>query len=63
MFLWPPKYLFSVERVETVLEKCNKRITDEEIDQKDIKTKSKNLRYNLNKIAKYKSIELRLKRK
>jgi hypothetical protein len=55
--------LLPVKDIEKALELSNKQIEDEEIDERDFKTKSKILRGNLTKLAESKSIELRLKRK
>jgi hypothetical protein len=55
--------LLTIEDVERALEESNRQILDKKIDLKDIKSKSKILRDNLNKIAKSKSIDLKLKRK
>jgi len=55
--------LLTIEDVERALEESTRQILDKNINLKDIKSKSKILRDNLNKIAKSKSIELKLKRK
>ncbi|MFX1390457.1 MAG: DUF3795 domain-containing protein [Promethearchaeota archaeon] len=55
--------LLSIEDLEKALEESNKKINDEDIESKDLKVKSLIIRQNLNKIAKHKSIELRLKKK
>jgi len=55
--------LFPIEDLENVFKETIKRIKDEGIDLKDLKTKSKILKENLTKLAEDKSIELKLKRK
>jgi len=55
--------LLSIEDLETALEKAIKHIKDEEIDARNLKSKSKILKEYLTKLAKVKSIELKLKRK
>ncbi|MFX0040641.1 MAG: DUF3795 domain-containing protein [Promethearchaeota archaeon] len=55
--------LLEIEAIEKALEVSLKKIADENIDQKDLKAKSKILRGNLTKMAEIKSIEFKLKRK
>ncbi|NVM37189.1 MAG: DUF3795 domain-containing protein [Candidatus Lokiarchaeota archaeon] len=55
--------LLPIEDTEKVIEESIKQIKDQEIDVKDLKSKSKILRENLNKLAKDKFIELKLRRK
>ncbi len=55
--------LLSIEDIEKALKETLKRIEDEKITQKDLKTKSKILKGNLSKVAEQNSIELKLKRK
>ncbi len=55
--------LLTIDDLEKALNESSKRINDEKIDLKDLKTKSKILKENLSKIAEDKSIEIKLKRK
>ena len=55
--------LLPIEDLENALKESNKRIKEEKIALKDLKSKSKILRENLTKIAMDKSIELKLKKK
>lgn len=54
--------LLLIEDLENALERTNTQIKDEKINIKDLKTKSKILRENLNRLANQNSIELKLKR-
>ncbi len=55
--------LLPIEDIEKAIDESIKQIKDHEIDVKDLKSKSKILREYLNKQAKDKFIELKLKRK
>ncbi len=55
--------LLSVQDIEKAIDESIIQIKDKEIDVKDLKSKSKTLRENLNKLAKDKAIELKLRRK
>ena len=55
--------LLSIKDLDKALEDSIMHIKKKDIDETDLKTKSKILRENLTKLAKFKSLELRLKRK
>ena len=55
--------LLPIDDIEKAIDESIKQIKDQEIDGKDLKSKSKILRDNLTKLANAKSIELKLKRK
>lgn len=55
--------LLPIINLEKGLKESKRQIKEEEIDAKDLKAKSKILRYILTKLANAKSIELKLKRK
>jgi hypothetical protein len=55
--------LLSIKDLERVFKKTINKIQEEGIDLKDLKTKSKMLKENISKLAKEKSVELKLKRK
>jgi len=55
--------LLPIEDIEKALKESVKRIQDEKIDEKDLKTKSIILKEKLTKLAKDKYLDLKLKRK
>ena len=55
--------LLPIDDLEKVFKETKKKIKDEQIDPKNLKTKSNILKENITKLAKDKSIELKLKRK
>jgi hypothetical protein len=55
--------LLTIEDLEKALEESNKKISEGDLELKNLKVKSLLIRENLNKIAKHRLIELKLKKK